>query len=109
VKKFATITPKNVRLFGSAGTTVKGAVAIIPEKNYPFKIVNTRAQSGRNIRYALKEEKGTDKLTYLLTIENLKQDKGRYYDKIELETDSQLKPKISIPVYGRITESKRKN
>ena len=109
VKKFATITPKNVQLIGSAGTAVKGTVAIVPEKNYPFKIVNTRAQSGRNIRYALKEEKNSEKLTYVLTIENLKQEKGRYYDKIELETDSQLKPKISIPVYGRITEPKRTN
>ncbi len=109
MKKFATITPKNVRLFGSAGTPVKGTVAIVPGKNYPFKIVKTRAQSGRNIRYALTEEKSTDKLTYVLTIENLKKDKGRYYDKIELETDSQIKPKISIPVYGQITEPKRTN
>lgn len=109
MKKFATITPKNIQLFGSAGTPVKGTVAIVPEKNYPFKIVKIRAQSGRNIRYALKEDKSTKKLTYVLTIENLKNEKGRYYDKIELETDSKIKPKISIPVYGRITEPKRTN
>jgi hypothetical protein len=109
VKKFVTITPKNVQLFGLAGTPVKGTVAIVPEKNYPFKIVKTKAQSGRNIRYVLTEEKSTDRLTYVLIVENLKKDKGRYHDKIELETDSQLKPKISIPVYGRITEPKRTN
>ena len=103
------ITPEKVQLFGLTGTPVKGTVAIVPEKNYPFKIVKTRAQSGRNIRYELKEEKNPGKLSYVLTIENLKQDEGRYYDKIELETDSQLKPKISIPVYGRITEPKRTN
>jgi hypothetical protein len=109
VKNFATITPRNVRLVGSAGTPVKGTVAIVPGKNYPFKIVNTRAQNGRNIRYALKEEKSSQNSTYVLTVENLKQEKGHYYDKIELETDSQIKPKISIPVYGRITEPKRTN
>lgn len=88
---------------------MKGRVAIVPEKKYPFKIVKTRAQSGRNIRYVLTEEKSTDQLTYVLTVENLRQNKGRYSDKIELETDSQLKPKISIPVFGRITEPKRSN
>jgi len=38
-------------------------------------------------------------------VENLKQETGRYYDTIFLMTDSRVKPKISIQVYGKISGS----
>ena len=102
VKNFATITPKNIRLYGKVGEPVKETVRIVPEESYPFKIIETKAQIGRDIRYELTSEKQTPGGAYLLTVENLKQEAGRYYDTVFLMTDSRVKPKISIQVYGKI-------
>lgn len=103
VKNFATITPSNVRLYGKVGEPVKETVRIVPENSYPFKILEAKAQIGRDIRYELTSEKQTPGGAYLLTVENLKQEAGRYYDTIFLVTDSRVKPKISIQVYGKIS------
>jgi hypothetical protein len=105
VKNFATITPKNIRLYGKAGEPVKETVRIVPEDSYPFKILETKAQIGRDIRYELTSEKQAPGGAYLLTVENLKKETGRYYDTIFLVTDSRVKPKISIRVYGKISGS----
>ena len=75
------------------------------KNSYPFKILETKAQIGRDIRYQLTSEKQTPGGAYLLTVENLKQETGRYYDTIFLVTDSRVKPKISIQVYGKISGS----
>ena len=103
VKNFATITPKNIRLYGKAGEPVKETVRIVPEDSYPFKILETKAQIGRDIRYELTSEKQAPGGAYLLTVENLIKETGRYYDTIFLVTDSRVKPKISIQVYGKIS------
>lgn len=105
VRNFATITPRNIRLFGKVGEPVKETVRIVPEDSYPFKILETKAQIGRDIRYVLTPENPTPGGPYLLTVENLKQETGRYFDTIVLVTDSRLKPEISIPVYGKISAS----
>jgi hypothetical protein len=105
VKNFATITPKNIRLYGKVGEPVRETVRIVPEQSYPFKILETKAQIGRDIRYQLTSEKQAPSGAYLLTVENLKQETGRYYDTIFLMTDSRVKPKISIQVYGKISGS----
>ncbi len=104
VKVFATITPQNVKLFGTIGAAVKETVRIVPEENYPFKIIDTKAQMGKEIRYHVSEDKQSRQNAYLLTVENLKQTTGRFYDTIYLTTDSRIKPKISIRVYGKISE-----
>jgi hypothetical protein len=111
VKNFATITPKNIRLYGKVGEPVKKTVRIVPEESYPFKILETKAQIGRDIRYELTSEKQSPGGAYLLTVENMKQETGRYYDTIFLVTDSHVKPKISIQVYGKISgsESRKTN
>lgn len=103
VKNFATITPNNIRLYGKVGEPVKETVRIVPEVSYPFKILETKAQIGRDIRYQLTSEEQAPSGAYLLTVENLKQETGRYYDTIFLMTDSRVKPKISIQVYGKIS------
>ena len=105
VKNFATITPNNIRLYGKVGEPVKETVRIVPEDSYPFKILETKARIGHDIRYQLTSEKQTPGGVYLLTVENLKQETGRYYDTIFLVTDSRVKPKISIQVYGKISGS----
>jgi hypothetical protein len=43
-----------------------------------------------------------------VTVENLKQNKGRYMDTIFLKTTSKIQPTIKIPVYGNIYEATQK-
>jgi hypothetical protein len=100
VEKFVTIRPQHANMRGFVGDPVKGTVTIIPEKKYPFKILNLRAKDGKNIKYQLEETKESDATVYRLNIENLKTDAGRYYDSIILETDSKIRPQLNVRVYG---------
>ena len=108
VEAIASIKPKRVKLSGLAGVPISETVTIIPREKYPFKILETRAQRGKNIRYRLKEEKNSENTIYLLTVENMRQEKGNYYDKIELITDNRHRKKILINVYGSILEPEKR-
>ena len=100
VEKFVTMKPRHINLRGIAGDTVKSKVTLIPEKKYPFKILSVRAKDGKYLKYQLEEIKQSDRLAYEINVENLRQDSGRYYDAIILETDSKIQPQLNIRVYG---------
>ena len=102
VEKFATIRPKHVSLRGYAGDPIKGQVSIISEKKYPFKILDARAQDGKNIKFQLDEVKKSNGPAYELTVENLREKTGRYYDTIILKTDSKVRPELKVRVYGNL-------
>jgi hypothetical protein len=102
VEKFATIRPKHVSLRGYAGDPIKGQVSIISEKKYPFKILDARAQDGKNIKFQLDEVKKSNGPAYELTVENLLEKTGRYYDTIILKTDSKVRPELKVRVYGNL-------
>lgn len=102
VEKFVTINPKRVFLRGFAGTLIKRTVTIQPAEKYSFKIIKAKAINGEFISYILEEDNKAKRKNYFLTVENLKMEKGRYTDMIELETDSKIQPKIKIGVYGNI-------
>ena len=106
VETFVTIRPRQANLRGIVGDPIKGTVTIIPEKKYPFKIINSRAEDGKNIKYQLEETTVSDTTAYRLNIENLKTDTGRYYDAIILETDSKIRPQLSVRVYGHLRPRK---
>ena len=106
VETFVTIRPKHANMRGIVGDPIKGTVTIIPEKKYPFKIINSNAKDGKNIKYQLEETTVSDTTAYQLNIENLKTDAGRYYDAIILETDSKIRPQLSVRVYGYLRPRK---
>jgi len=106
VEKFATIRPKHVSLRGYAGDSIKGTVTIIPEKKYPFKILEARAQNGKNINIELGDVKNSRGTAYELKVENLRQETGRYYDTIVLKTDSKVRPELNVKVYGNLRARK---
>jgi hypothetical protein len=106
VEKFVSIRPQNANMRGIVGDPIKGTVTIIPEKKYPFKILNLHAQDGKYIKYQLEETKESDTTVYKLNIVNQKTDAGRYYDAIILETDSNIRPQINVRVYGYIRPRK---
>ena len=111
-EKFATIQPRQVRLRGFTGEQVKKTVTIIPEGKYPFKVLKVRARNGRDIRFQLEEENKAEGLRYALIVENQRIQKGRYFDVITLETDSQIRPTLDVRVYGDLMprpEEKNKN
>ena len=95
-----------MRLRGSAGKQIKESVTIIQEEKYPFKIVNIEAKQGVNIDYKLKEIIEPKGIKYILTVENTKKEKGKYYDTIHLITSNTLHPVIKIRVRGNILDRK---
>ena len=102
VEKFVTIIPRAVSLRGFVGDNLKRSVNIIPERKYAFKITNARAQNGKYIHIQLEEVQGTDRKEYSLTVENLRQEEGRYSDMIILETDSKIQSTLNVRVYGHL-------
>ena len=108
VEKFVTIRPQHANMRGFVGDPIKATVTIIPEKKYPFKILNLRAKDGKYIKYQLEKTKESGATTYKLIVENLKTDAGRYYDSIILETDSKIRPQLNVRVYGYLRPRKIK-
>ncbi len=106
VDNFATIRPQSLSLRGYVGDSIKGMISIIPEKKYPFKILNAKAQSGKNVNVQLDETTNSNGTAYELKVENLRQKSGRYYDTIILETDSKIRPELNVRVYGYLRERK---
>ena len=106
VEKFATIRPKHINLRGYAGDTIKATVSLIPEKKYPFKILKVSARNGNNIKFELEEVELSANGAYKLKVENLKQDTGSYSDTILLETNSKIRPQLSVGVYGKLRPPK---
>jgi hypothetical protein len=104
VDRFVTIKPNRVKLRGVAGDEIKRKVTITPEKKYPFKIVKVSAKNGKDIHFELSEEKGEQGPVYALLIENKRLERGRYFDMITLETDSEIQPRLSIRVYGDLRQ-----
>lgn len=104
VEMFAGIEPERVRLFGRVGEPIEAAVNILPRDGYPFRIESVRAMIGRHIELHLEEERIKERRSYLLTVKNTKTDAGQYHDRIILETDSPISPKLQISVYARIED-----
>lgn len=106
VEKFVTVLPRIVRLVGAVGQPMKQIVSIIPEKKYPFKIVEAKTEQGKNIRFKLEEHLQAPNPRYVLSVEDISNQKGRYYDVIHLKTDSNIRPSIDIRVYGNRYEKR---
>jgi hypothetical protein len=100
VEEFAVISPKTVKLVGGEGQKITQTVTVQPGEKYPFKILGADTKKGENIRVAVQESGGP---LYRLLVENLKKDKGRYFDTIYLKTDNPLRPVIEIGVFGIIS------
>jgi len=102
VEKFADIRPKRILLSGTAEKPIKGQVTVIPKAKYPFKILSARARQGKYIKFDLTKDKRSNAMGYVLTVENLKKENGRYADVIFLKTNNKLRPEIPIYVIGNI-------
>jgi hypothetical protein len=102
VLHFAKIAPRYARLVGKSGTDIQKTITITREKAYPFKIIQAKARSGKDIAFTIEafSKEGAD--GYILTIENKRERAGRYADTLTLMTDSPVKSSLRVPVYGQI-------
>lgn len=105
VEKFADIHPARVSLYGKVGQTLRSQVVIRPRSDLPFKILEVSTRTGTHIRHRLDTYERDGRTGYRLLVENTKTDKGRYVDTLTLTTDSRLRPRITIPVIGNITDA----
>ncbi len=109
VDRFFTLSPNMVKLEGDVGEQIKRTITISANEKYPFKIIEARAKVGKNIRYEFKQVEHSGREKYLLYVENLKKQKGRYYDIIYLKTNKRPLPEIIIRVQGNIADIKPKS
>jgi hypothetical protein len=103
VVKFVEVRPAQVRLEGQTGTPLAVDVEILPNKDYPFTILEVRTQNTNAVRSELVEQcTAGNNSRCLIRVENLKTTSGRYADTITVRTDNAAKPSFSIPVVGII-------
>jgi hypothetical protein len=100
VQAVAEVQPRYVNLRGFVGEEIKRTVRIVPEPKFRFRILEVKARRGDNIRFELTEDGSEADPGYTLTVENAKTDEGRYQDTLTLLTDSSIKPRIDISVFG---------
>ncbi len=108
VEKFAEIEPQNVKLSGSVKKTVMATVKIKPRKKFPFKITSIGTKTGKFIKIELKQKSSTGHSGYTLIVKNTKNTAGRYSDIIYINTDSNIKSKIKIRVFGNIVKQNKR-
>ena len=100
VKEFLRMKPRFVSMKGTVGESLAVTVEIIPV--HPFKITGMQIRPNKNVRVSLEENQKGQRLSYQLMVENTANTPGRYYERIELRTDSDIRPVLRIPVRGNI-------
>lgn len=106
VELFARLSKKHVRLLGQGSDRLSGQVLVTPREEYPFKIKDVEAKDGRYISFSVREEVKDGNRRYVVTVDNIRKEKGTYADVINIYTDSRFKKVIPIYVVGDIRETK---
>jgi hypothetical protein len=102
VEKFARIEPQQILLDGLQGQELSAGAEIVPVAGRPFRILESQAVNGRNIRFALEPARFGALDGYRLTVHNLQGEKGRYFDTIVLKTDHSAVRELRLRVLGNI-------
>jgi hypothetical protein len=108
VEIFADIRPERIILRGYRGQTLRQELVVKPRAAYPFTITEVSAKYGHHIKYEMREQQTPQGKAYVVVVENTKTSPGKYYDTLFMTTDSPLKPKIPIHVYGTIGAGPKK-
>jgi len=105
VEKFVTITPKTINITGTTGQVYSGKTEIIPEEKYPFKVTGYKLNKGTNLSLDVKESVREGKTIYSVQVASGTEAAGNFYDKVLLNTDSQIKPVITVWVSVRLQKN----
>jgi hypothetical protein len=102
IEKVAGIEPETICLEGPAGEPLTRDILIRPMRKYPFKILSVTAAKGDYLTFHLAEEHEADHHRYRLQVHLVKPQKGRFFDRIVIATDSPYRPEIVIGLYVKI-------
>ena len=102
VDRLVTIKPRRVRLEGVPGAPLQAVVTIKTEPKYPMQILSATPRNEGFITCELTRDEVNN--LYVITVKNLRKKTGRYVDTIEVTTDSEIRPRFKIYVYGTIKE-----
>jgi len=106
VRAYVEYSPRYIRFTGKEGQTLSQTIEVLPFKEFPLHIKKVTAKEGKHLRFELKPLQRKDAPQgYQLTVFNTMVSAGSYRDTIILETDSKVKPKLQIPVAGRIRKA----
>jgi len=105
VKALVSISPDRLRFTGRVGEALTQQIRITSNQDKKLVIKEAKARRGENISLELKPLKKASKDDgYLLTVTVTKKDVGSFGDYIEMKTNLKERPKIGIPVSGRLYE-----
>lgn len=103
VLRFVTIQPGRLVFQGDGEKPMRQAVTIVPESRFAFKLLKVETNAGKRfIAHRLEEIQHNGRPAYRLTVENQRTEPGRYAETLTLHTDSPIRPKLFIHVYGNI-------
>jgi hypothetical protein len=91
------IDPEKVILEGEAGKGIETGLSITPDPRHPLKVISVESKKG-NVLCSINEVKASNPARYMITVKNLRKEKGEYKDIIYLKTDSDIRPGISVRV-----------
>lgn len=95
------VDPKKVMLEGNAGENIETELTITSDPRHHFKMLSAVSKKGKT-SCSFEELEDPESSKYLLKVTNLSKEKGKYRDYIYVETDSDIRPGISITVKGDI-------
>ncbi len=104
VKAFAKLEPRYLRLIGQPGQKLQATAKLWPLKEFPFKVTDVQAKSGKDIKVDYKPLKENGRQGYLVKVELTRKAKGGFRDTVLIHTDSKKKPVIQLPVFGYLKE-----
>lgn len=103
VKIFADVRPSKVFLKGEVGQPLSQTVTILPGEDESFKILQVNALKGGDFTYHLEEAEIEGRKGFILTVKNVRETEGRYFDKIFMITDRTDQAPLSVIVSGYLT------
>ena len=106
VERVIEIEPKRLVLMGYVDEELEQTATILAEEKYRFKITEAKARSGKNIAFTLEELRKDGRSGYLLTVTNLKEAPGQFYDTLLFTTDSKLTPRFFLRVVVKLYKRK---
>jgi hypothetical protein len=104
VDKTYTISPEIVKLTCREGEGSCAKVTIYPEEKYAFNVLGVRMKKGEYIECSIEEIENDGRKGCCLTVQSTRKEKGVFFDKVFVDTDSAVVPEISIGVFGKIEE-----
>ena len=98
VEQVAKISPRKIRLTGTTGEKIGGTVTVSSTEKYPFKVLDVRLSSGKNLVFDNKVETISGLQVNTISVNAVDAAEGRSIDWLLLRTDSQYLPMVRVRI-----------